>query len=179
MDISYKKLWKLLIDRDMKKYQEVVEKRRAAGSAGGKQKASNAKQEVASLANDSTCYQAVTNLPDNENDNDNVNDIKKKDTKVSKEKSFIPPSVENVREYCQGGGYRVDAECFVDFYASKGWMVGKTKMKDWKAAVRNWARNNRGDGQACKKASAADRYNHGIMKTEVDMDSLERELLGG
>ena len=98
---------------------------------------------------------------------------------MSKEKSFIPPSVENVREYCQEGGYRVDAECFVDFYASKGWMVGKTKMKDWKAAVRNWARNNRGDGQACKKASAADRYNHGIMKTEVDMDSLERELLGG
>lgn len=162
------------IDRDMKKYQEVVEKRRAAGSAGGKQKASNAKQNMASVANANTCKQTL-----HDNDHVNENDIKKKDTKVSKEKSFIPPSVENVREYCQEGGYRVDAECFVDFYASKGWMVGKTKMKDWKAAVRNWARNNRGDGQACKKASAADRYNHGIMKTEVDMDSLERELLGG
>lgn len=162
------------IDRDMKKYQEVVEKRRAAGSAGGKQKASNAKQNIASVANANTCKQTL-----HDNDHVNENDIKKKDTKVSKEKSFIPPSVENVREYCQECGYRVDAECFVDFYASKGWMVGKTKMKDWKAAVRNWARNNRGDGQACKKASAADRYNHGIMKTEVDMDSLERELLGG
>lgn len=112
------------------------------------------------------------------NVNDNVNE-KKKDTKVSKEKSFQPPSVENVREYCQEGGYRVDAECFVNFYESKGWMVGKNRMKDWKAAVRNWARNNRDEGKSSRKASAADRYNHGIMKTEVDMDSLERELLGG
>lgn len=167
------------IDRDTKKYQEVVEKRRAAGSAGGKQKASNVKQNIAGLANASTCKQTVANLPDNVNDNDNVNDIKKKDTKVSKEKSFIPPTVENVREYCQEGGYRVDAECFVDFYASKGWLVGKTKMKDWKAAVRNWARNNRNEGHASKKATAADRYNRGIMKTEVDVDALERELLGG
>lgn len=114
----------------------------------------------------------------NDNDNDNVNE-KKKDTKVSKEKSFQPPIVENVREYCQEGGYRVDAECFVNFYESKGWMVGKNRMKDWKAAVRNWARNNRDEGKSSRKASAVDRYNHGIMKTEVDLDSLERELLGG
>lgn len=162
------------IDRDMKKYQEVVEKRRAAGSAGGKQKASNAKQNMASVANANTCKQTL-----HDNDHVNENDIKKKDTKVSKEKSFIPPSVENVREYCQEGGYRVDAECFVNFYESKGWMVGKNRMKDWKAAVRNWARNNRDEGKSSQKASAVDRYNHGIMKTEVDLDSLERELLGG
>lgn len=163
------------IDRDMKKYQEVVEKRRAAGSAGGKQKASNAKQEVAILANASTCYQAVTNLPDNDNDNDNVNDIKKKDTKVSKEKSFKPPSVENVREYCQEGGYKVDAECFVNFYESKGWMVGKNRMKDWKAAVRNWARN---DQKPSPKTGnrAIDKYNQ-FMHSDYDYDSLERDLL--
>lgn len=161
------------IDRDMKKYQEVVEKRRAAGSAGGKQKASNAKQEVAILANASTCYQAVANLPDNVNDN--VNDIKKKDTKVSKEKSFQPPSVENVREYCQEGGYKVDAECFVNFYESKGWMVGKNRMKDWKAAIRNWSRN---DQKTSPKAGnrAIDKYNQ-FMHSEYDFDSLERELL--
>ena len=163
------------IDRDMKKYQEVIEKRRAAGSAGGKHKASKAKQEVASLANASTCYQAVTNLPDNENDNDNVNDIKKKDTKVSKEKSFQPPTVENVREYCQEGGYKVDAECFVNFYESKGWMVGKNRMKDWKAAVRNWSRN---DQKTSPKAGnrAIDKYNQ-FMHSDYDYDSLERDLL--
>lgn len=161
------------IDRDMKKYHEVVEKRRAAGSAGGKQKASNAKQNIAGLANASTCKQTVANLPDNVNDNDN--DIKKKDTKVSKEKSFVPPSVENVREYCQEGGYKVDAECFVNFYESKGWMVGKNRMKDWKAAVRNWSRN---DQKTSPKAGnrAIDKYNQ-FMHSDYDYDSLERDLL--
>lgn len=160
------------IDRDMKKYQEVVEKRRAAGSAGGKQKANNAKQVVANLANASTCYQAL-----HDNDHVNENDIKKKDTKVSKEKSFKPPTVENVREYCQEGGYKVDPEYFVDFYASKDWMVGKNKMKDWKAAVRNWVRN---DKQPSPKPGnrAIDKYNQ-FMHNDYDYESLERDLLGG
>lgn len=159
---------------------DVNNKRYLNGTKGGRPAT---KKEPSNNQNITESYQKdnhpVTKAEPNVNDNDNVNDTKKKDTKVSKEKSFQPPSVENVREYCREGGYSVDADCFVDFYASKGWMVGKTKMKDWKAAVRNWARNNREEGQACKKASAADRYNHGIMKTEIDMDSLERELLGG
>lgn len=60
----------------------------------------------------------------------------------TKEKSarFTPPTVEEVKAYASEHGFKIDAERFVDFYASKGWMVGKTKMKDWKAAVRNWAR---------------------------------------
>ena len=87
--------------------------------------------------------QTITNPKPNVNDNDNVNDIKKKDTKVSKEKAhFVPPTLENVIGYCQEKGYKVDAQRFVDFYESKGWMIGKNKMKDWKAAVRNWARQD-------------------------------------
>ena len=60
----------------------------------------------------------------------------------TKEKSarFTPPTVDEVKAYASEHGCKIDAERFVDFYASKGWMVGKTKMKDWKAAVRNWAR---------------------------------------
>jgi hypothetical protein len=38
--------------------------------------------------------------------------------------------------------YKIDPERFVDFYTSKGWFVGKIKMEDWKAAVRNWARED-------------------------------------
>lgn len=51
---------------------------------------------------------------------------------------FKPPTVEEVHEYCCERMNNVNAEAFVDFYASKGWMVGKNKMKDWKAAVRTW-----------------------------------------
>ena len=53
---------------------------------------------------------------------------------------FTPPTVEQVSEYIQEKGYSVDAERFVDYYTSNGWMVGKNKMKDWKAAVRTWNR---------------------------------------
>ena len=54
---------------------------------------------------------------------------------------FIPPSIEEVQEYCKERGNYVDAQRFIDFYQSKGWMVGKNKMKDWKACIRNWERN--------------------------------------
>ena len=51
---------------------------------------------------------------------------------------FTPPSVDDVAAYVQAQGYHVNAERFVAFYEQKGWMVGKNRMKDWKAAVRNW-----------------------------------------
>lgn len=57
----------------------------------------------------------------------------------TKEKKFTPPTVEEVAAYASEKGYHMEAERFVDFYASKGWKVGNTPMKDWKAAVRNWA----------------------------------------
>lgn len=53
---------------------------------------------------------------------------------------FTPPSLEEVRDYCRERGNTVDPGKFIDFYESKGWMVGKNKMKDWKAAVRTWER---------------------------------------
>ena len=56
----------------------------------------------------------------------------------TRSKRFVPPSVEEVRDYCLERGNSVDPQRFVDYYSSNGWMVGKTKMKDWKAAVRNW-----------------------------------------
>ena len=61
-----------------------------------------------------------------------------------KVKRFVSPSVEDVREYCRERGNSVDPEEFVDFYTAKGWVVGKSPMKDWKAAVRQWERNSFG-----------------------------------
>ena len=53
---------------------------------------------------------------------------------------FQKPTIEEIREYCLEEGYNVDAEQFFDFYESKGWLVGKSPMKDWKAAVRTWVK---------------------------------------
>lgn len=63
------------------------------------------------------------------------------DTQSSKK--FKRPTVDDVKAYCAKKEYDIDAELFVDFYESKDWMVGKNKMKDWQAAVRNWERRNR------------------------------------
>lgn len=51
---------------------------------------------------------------------------------------FSPPSLQEVQKYCKERGNNIDAESFIDFYESKGWMVGSSKMKNWKAAVRTW-----------------------------------------
>ena len=58
------------------------------------------------------------------------------------QKRFTPPTIEEVRQYCQERGNTVEAERFVDHYTSNGWRVGgRSQMKDWRAAVRNWERN--------------------------------------
>jgi len=93
--------------------------------------------------------------------NDQSNDdIRKKESKegnnvintsvaiapVKQVKRFTPPDQQEVCDYMyeridNAGAARTESESFCDFYASKGWMVGKNKMKDWKAAVRNWLKN--------------------------------------
>lgn len=59
---------------------------------------------------------------------------------TAKRTAFVAPSLQEVSDYISGKGYTVDARQFVDFYESKGWMVGSNKMKDWRAAVRTWTR---------------------------------------
>lgn len=53
-------------------------------------------------------------------------------------KRFVKPTVDEIRAYCLERGNGIDAERFYDFYESKGWVVGKSPMKDWKAAIRTW-----------------------------------------
>jgi len=62
-------------------------------------------------------------------------------SKVKKFTGFVKPTSDEIKEYCDERTNNVDANTFFDFYESKGWLVGKAKMKDWKAAVRNWERN--------------------------------------
>jgi hypothetical protein len=60
-------------------------------------------------------------------------------------KRFTPPTVEEVFNYCNERCNNVDAQSFVDHYSSNGWMRGKNKIKDWKACVRTWEKNNQGN----------------------------------
>lgn len=68
-----------------------------------------------------------------------------------KNKIFSPPTVEEVAAYCQDRGNSVDPERFVDFYEAKGWLIGKSKMRDWQASVRTWERHAQ-DKKAAQQA---------------------------
>lgn len=61
-----------------------------------------------------------------------------------KQKRFSPPTLDDVKAYCAERKNNVDADKFIAHYESNGWMVGRNKMKDWKAAIRSWERNNYG-----------------------------------
>lgn len=74
----------------------------------------------------------------------------------TKPKRFTPPTVEDVRAYCQERRNNVDPQRFIDYYSSNGWMVGKNKMKDWKAAVRTWERNSFGKSNAPTQSAEND-----------------------
>ena len=54
----------------------------------------------------------------------------------------MKPKLEELREFCEEKKLNIDVDRFFNYYESKGWKVGMTPMKDWKAAVRNWAKND-------------------------------------
>lgn len=107
-------------------------------------------------------YVLFQNLPTTECITDSVTDqttshqqatTTKKDKEVKNilpkgNRAFSPPTLEEVRAYCIERKNNVDAQRWFDFYSAKGWMVGKNKMKDWKAAVRTW---EKGDSNAGKQ----------------------------
>lgn len=62
---------------------------------------------------------------------------------VEEQQKFVRPTVEDVAAYIQEKGYDIDAETFVAYYERNGWMVGKSKMKDWKAGVRYWVQREK------------------------------------
>ena len=60
------------------------------------------------------------------------------ETPTGEKSGFIPPTPQEVIAFCESEGYMIDAQRFVDFYASKGWKVGSAPMADWRASVRMW-----------------------------------------
>ena len=82
---------------------------------------------------------------------------------------FIPPTISEVKEYCEKRKNGINPEQFVNFYQSKGWMIGKNKMKDWKAAVRTWEiqnRKNNGNNQTSDNSKFRDSKN--VYETKSD-----------
>ena len=145
------------IERDGEKWEAMCEKRAEYGRKGGISKAKKQK-----LAQASTSYQKLASVADTDTvtdtDTDTVTDNNKRSVR------FVPPTVEEVRAYCNERRNGIDPESFVDFYTSKGWMVGSSKMKDWKASVREWERR--------RKTTAKPAQNFG--QSSIDLSEAEK-----
>lgn len=73
----------------------------------------------------------------------NTNNHLHEKEEIYKEEKFRRPTVQEVTAYCEERRNGIDAEAFIAFYESKGWMVGKSPMKDWKAAVITWEKSRK------------------------------------
>lgn len=91
--------------------------------------------------NISTMYTTTENI----HSNTCIIEEKEEDNNIlsKKKKKFTKPTVEEVHDYVLEKGYHVDAETFFNFYESKGWMVGKSPMKNWRAAVATWEKGRK------------------------------------
>ncbi len=105
------------------------------------------------LMDGQNCLRGTTKMsnPHDKNsvgDRQNCEDIKvnnkeniKKNIKHNSNGKFVKPSINEISDYCKERDNTIDPNQFFDFYECKGWMVGKNKMKDWKAAIRTWEKN--------------------------------------
>ena len=112
----------------------------STGESTGNQQAINMRpnrQSTCESTRDSTTY--IEYIEDNRKDRN----IESLSTRERSARRFVAPSPDEVMAYCQENGIQIDADRFVDYYASKGWLVGKSPMKDWRAAARGWAKRDR------------------------------------
>lgn len=102
---------------------------------------------VISFINTLEIYKDI-NTNDNDNDNErhvnesynesSTNRTEKKPPKEKPIRNIIPPKLEWVEDYCRERNNGIDAQAFINFYSSKGWLIGKNKMVDWQSAIRTW-----------------------------------------
>lgn len=140
-------------DRFKASYEDVSTARSEAGKAGAAARWQNGKG-ISANGKDGTAIPANGKNGNTETETETYplpSDDGKRDTRAAR---FTPPTVDDVAAYVREKGYHVNAERFVSFYQQKGWMVGKNRMKDWKAAVRNWETRWKDEHGAVSKASS-------------------------
>lgn len=160
--------WSESVKLRLNKRVEISEKRREAGKKGwqktfnNEQMSSNYTANVRQMpSNDGAIAEhAKSNCPAIKGKESKEKEIKENNIKRKKKKSdnaetaqrFTPPSIEEVKSYISEKKYKIDAEAFVAFYTSKNWLVGKNKMRDWKAATITWEKRRMED-QANKQTT--------------------------
>lgn len=163
-------VFRTTIDRDKKKSATYSENGKKNGKKQNEANESNLKQNE---ANDSELPNIRHKTQDTRHKTqDNTGD-------KARETRFTPPSIDDVRAYCEERGNAIDAQRFVDFYTSNGWKVGKNTMKDWKAAVRTWEKRASAEKQNdAQKKPGYNVQHHTDELSEVQRAAIAR-MMGG
>ena len=117
----------------------------------------NAEHKVKEIKEKNNIKESIKENKIKENINSISNDIDGKKAKTARR--FIPPTVEEVKARIDEMGYTFDAEAFIAFYQSNGWMVGKSKMKDWRAAMVTWQKREPRFPRGGKSSSTSKKAN--------------------
>lgn len=135
----------------------------AASSVGSETKSNVYKRtrRLEAVGNIPTQIQPPSNQLPTEIEEEKELDIEKEeevcadDSANTPQKRFRKPTLEEVANYCKERNNNVDPQRFWDFYEAKGWKIGKSPMKDWKACVRTWEKGERGNPPPTKGATAS------------------------
>tara|TARA_R110002110_G_scaffold21505_7_gene85427 strand:- start:56 stop:676 length:621 start_codon:yes stop_codon:yes gene_type:complete len=106
----------------------------------------------------------------NYTDNTNINIINTNLTDSNKKKSFKKPNLNEVKSYCIERNNNIDAMAFIDFYESKGWQIGKEKMKSWKACIRTW------ESRESKKPQSMSKIHQHLQKNINVKDKIKKQF---
>ena len=158
------------LDEDYRAYLDKVERMKKNSSSKSERKETN-RDDI-----DTISTRKETNRDDIEGDTvtdtdtDTVSISKDIDKGIGKRFAFRPPDVNEVRSYCQERKNKVDPEKFVNFYSAKGWYIGKNKMKDWRAAVRTWEKE-----ETARSGTTTRRHN--FEQSDYDLEAIERAIV--
>ena len=132
---------------------EKAEKLRQNGLKGGRTVTKDNQEEANESKNNQT--EANESHKEKKRNNKEKEGNGKQSINIVHLKRFVPPTVDEIKEYCdRRGSWLIDPQTFIDYYEARGWMLNKDrKMVDWKAAVRTWENNER---ERQKKESYAD-----------------------
>jgi hypothetical protein len=119
------------LKRDLKKYEVYIGKQKENGAKGGRPKKEEETQITQPFFQEPKKADSVSvSVSESVNDNKKQRDV------------FVKPSIVEIKTYMTEIGMADVSEKWFDYYESNGWLVGKNKMKNWKAAVRTWKSNN-------------------------------------
>jgi hypothetical protein len=127
LEIAFEPI-KLQLKRDLRKYDDYIDKQRLNGAKGGRPSKPTETQITQPFFQEP---KKADNVTANHNDN------------ATNKKGFVKPTIEQLKEYMTEQGMNDIAENWLNHYEANGWMVGKVKMKDWKASVRTWKTNQK------------------------------------